>query len=330
MVAEVLELLRPVPAGVVVDATVGAGGHSAAILAAMPSVAVLAIDRDAEAVRESAARLARFGGRARVMHGRFDALTEIAAAEVPAWHAAPTTGTAPVVGVLFDLGVSSGQLDEPGRGFTFRSDAPLDMRMDRSEGRTAADVVNTLGEYELARLFAANGEGRNGRRIAHEIVTRRPLHTTGELARVVESATPAAARRRGHPAKRVFQAIRLEVNEELTMLSPAIDEALSLLAPGGRCVVLSYHSGEDRLVKERFATAASGGCKCPPELGCVCGARPTVRILTRGARSPSAAETSENPRSRSARLRAAEKLTDSPGAASDPVDPFAGPTGRAA
>ncbi|HZQ29041.1 MAG TPA: 16S rRNA (cytosine(1402)-N(4))-methyltransferase RsmH [Acidimicrobiales bacterium] len=304
MVDAVVDLLAPVPPGVVIDATIGGAGHATALLDAAPHLSVVGIDRDADAVQVARARLAPYGDRASATHARFDALAEVA-------RTAPSaTGTpAPVTGVLFDLGVSSPQLDRAERGFSYRADGPLDMRMDRSAARTAADVVNTYGEAELARLFADNGERRFARRIARAIVAARPMRTTDELVEVVRGAIPHAVRRTGgHPAKRVFQAIRIEVNDELDVLAPALDTAIDLLAPGGRVVILAYHSGEDRIVKERFVHAATGGCNCPPGLPCVCGATPVVRLLTRGARKPTAAEVAANPRAESARLRAVEKL----------------------
>jgi len=300
MVSEVVSMLEPVPAGLLVDATVGGGGHAAALLAALPDHKLIALDADAEAVAEASARLARFGDRARVMKARFDELP----VAVGSW--APGQ---PVAGVLFDLGVSSPQLDRPERGFSYRFDGPLDMRMDRSRETTAADLVNGLGVNELTELFVENGEGRFARRLAEGIVADRPIQTTSRLVEVIERSLPGAARKRpGHPAKRVFQALRIRLNEELDVLSSALESALDLLVPGGRCVVLSYHSGEDRLVKQCFLRAASGGCVCPPGLPCVCGAVPTVRVLTRGARMPSREEVARNPRAASARLRAAERL----------------------
>jgi 16S rRNA (cytosine1402-N4)-methyltransferase len=212
-------------------------------------------------------------------------------------------------GVLFDLGVSSMQLDDPERGFSYRGDGPLDMRADRRQSTTAADVVNGYDEGSLARVLARHGEERFAGRIARAVVAARPLSTTGQLAEIVRDAIPAPARRRGgHPAKRTFQAIRIEVNGELATLGAAIDRAIDLLVPGGRCVVLAYHSGEDRIVKDRFAEAVTGGCVCPPRLPCVCGAVPRVRLVWRGAHRPGPAELAANPRSESARLRAAEKL----------------------
>jgi 16S rRNA (cytosine1402-N4)-methyltransferase len=182
------------------------------------------------------------------------------------------------------------------------------MRMDREQTTTAAEVVNEMPIDRLTDLLRENGEGRMARRIATAIVAARPISSTTDLVDVVRAAVPAAVARRGHPAKRVFQALRIEVNRELDVLPVAIDAAIDLLAPGGRCVVLSYHSGEDRIVKERFLDASTGGCTCPPGLPCVCGAKPTVRLLNRGARKPSAAEVAANPRAESARLRAVERL----------------------
>jgi 16S rRNA (cytosine1402-N4)-methyltransferase len=316
MEAEVLDVLRPVPPGLVVDATVGGGGHAAALLRALPGIRVLGIDRDAAAVEAAGGRLAAFGSRATVRHARFDRLAELVAADNAAGRAS---------GVLFDLGVSSPQLDDPERGFSYRADAPLDMRMDRDDGRTAADLLNEIGERDLERLLASHGEERFARRITRAIVARRPISTTGQLADAVVDAVPAAARRRGHPAKRVFQALRVAVNEELELLGPALDDAIDLLVVGGRCVVLSYHSGEDRLVKERFAFAASGGCECPVALPCVCGAVPSVRLLRRGALLPSPAELERNPRASAARLRAVERIDSSGGEpASLPIELAAG------
>ena len=300
MVAEVLSMFEPVPGGVLVDATVGGGGHAAALLAALPAHDLIGLDADQAAVAEATETLREFGDRARVVKARFD---ELAAA------VGSSAQGRPVAGVLFDLGVSSPQLDRPERGFSYRFDGPLDMRMDRSRGVTAAELVNSLSLAELTRLFAENGEGRFARLVAEGIVASRPIETTARLVQVIERALPPVARKRGgHPAKRVFQALRIEVNEELDVLAAGLGAALDMLAPGGRCVVLSYHSGEDRLVKQCFLRAASGGCLCPPGLPCVCGAVGTVRILTRGARLPSAAESARNPRAASARLRAAERL----------------------
>ncbi|HZN15544.1 MAG TPA: 16S rRNA (cytosine(1402)-N(4))-methyltransferase RsmH [Acidimicrobiales bacterium] len=295
MVEEVEALLASVPPGVSVDATVGGGGHAAALLDARPDLRLIAFDRDADALAAAGNRLRRFGDRVIAFHhARFDQLA--------------TLVDGPVSAVLFDLGVSSPQIDRSERGFSYIGDGPLDMRMDQRDPLTAADVVNTYDERTLARLFADSGDNRLARRIAAAVVAARPFTSTGQLANVVAAAVPAPARRRGHPAKRVFQALRIEVNHELDVLAPAIDDAIDLLAPGGRCVVLAYHSGEDRLVKERFAFAATGGCTCPPRLPCVCGATPSVKLLNRGARKPGADEIAANRRAESARLRAIEKL----------------------
>lgn len=296
MVGEVLALFAPVPAGLVVDATVGGGGHAAALLGARPDLRLLGLDRDPAAVTAARRRLAPFGERVEVRHARFSALPDLVA-----------QSGAPVSGLLFDLGVSSPQLDVAARGFSFRGDAPLDMRMDPTAGPSAADLVNGAAVEELARLFAANGEGRLARRLARAVVAARPITTTGELADVVAAAVPAPARRRGHPARRVFQALRIAVNEELDELAAVLPVALDLLAPGGRLVVISYHSGEDRLVKAAFAEAERGGCTCPPGLPCVCGARPVHRLVFRGARKPSPGEVEWNHRAESARLRAVER-----------------------
>jgi 16S rRNA (cytosine1402-N4)-methyltransferase len=300
MVDEVVALFAPVPPGLVVDATIGGGGHADAILAAHPHLRVLGLDRDRDAVAASSHRLAQYGNRAVVRHGRFDRLIELAA------EAGAPGGT--VSGVLFDLGVSSPQLDRGSRGFSYRADAPLDMRMDPSEGPTAADLVNTMPEGELAQLFAANGEGRFARRIAHAVVAARPMRTTGELADVVRAALPAATRRTGgHPARRVFQALRVAVNEELEQLAEVVPASIAALAPGGRCIAISYHSGEDRVVKAAFGEAVTGGCACPPGLPCACGAVPLGRLVFRGARKPTQAEVGRNRRAESARLRAFER-----------------------
>lgn len=297
---EVVALFANVPRGYVIDCTVGGGGHSAAILEAHPHLSVLGLDQDEEAAIAASERLRSFGARAVVVQARSDELQRVVEEHV---------GDNDVAGVLLDLGVSSHQLDAGLRGFSYRSDAPLDMRMNRRSSFTAADVVNTYDHGRLARLFADNGERKFAGRIASAILASRPIETTAQLAEVVKSAIPAATRRHGgHPAKRVFQAIRIEVNDELAVLERTLDAALAVLGAGGRCVVLSYHSGEDRRVKERFLTASTGGCVCPPGLPCGCGAVPEVRLLNRGSRKPSAAEVAANPRAESARLRAVEKL----------------------
>lgn len=311
MLTEVLALLEPLPRGLLVDATLGGAGHAAAALEAFPGLELVGIDRDGDAVAAARARLAGFGDRARAYHARFDTLPAVVAAD----RARPGAPADPpgVVAVLFDLGVSSHQLDLPQRGFSYRAEGPLDMRMDATAGPTAAELLDGLDERGLARLLKAHGEARFAARIARAVLAARPLRTTAELAAAVDAAVPAAARRRGHPARRVFQALRVAVNDELDILPSAIDAAIDLLVPGGRCVVLAYHSGEDRIVKDRFLAAATGGCTCPPGLPCVCGAEPVVRLLNRGARKPGPAEVAASPRARSARLRVAERLDVAPG-----------------
>ncbi len=299
MVEEVVEVFRPVPEGLIVDATVGAGGHSAALLASRPDLSVIGLDRDEDALTMASAATARFGARVTLVHARFDTLADVVRG----------LGHDHVAGVLFDLGVSSMQLDRPERGFSYRGDGPIDMRMDRTEPFSAADVVNGYAFEPLAELIARYGGERFSARVARAIIAARPLSTTAELADVVRDAIPAAARRTGgHPARRTFQAIRMEVNAELAVIPRALDHALDLLVPGGRAAVLAYHSGEDRLVKQTFVTAATGGCTCPPGLPCVCGAEPDVRLLWRGVHKPSPAEVAGNRRAESARLRAVEKL----------------------
>ena len=317
MLAEVLDVFRGLPPGPVVDATVGAAGHSSALLDAFGDRTVVGLDRDADALEEASRALARFGDRAVLRHARFDSI----AATVG------ELGHRSVAGVLFDLGVSSMQFDRAERGFSYRADAPLDMRMDRRQALTAADVVNHYGVEQLADLLATHGGERFAGRVARAIVAARPVNTTLELADVVRVAIPAATRRRGpHPARRTFQALRIEVNEELAILAESVDQAVDVLAPGGRCAVLAYHSGEDRIVKQRFTEAATGGCLCPPSLPCGCGAQPTVSLVWRGARRPSDDEVASNPRAASARFRVAEKLApaDSDRSASDPVPPIPG------
>jgi len=300
---EVVELLTSVPPGVVVDATVGGGGHARLLLESRPDLRVLGIDRDRDAVAAAHTALADFGARARVVQGGFEDLASIVGSH---------TSEGKIVGILFDLGVSSPQLDRAERGFSYWADAPLDMRMDNSQPLTAADVVNGYPEVDLARLIRANGEERFAGRIARGIVERRPLRTTGELVDTVKDAIPARFRRRGgHPARRTFQAIRMEVNRELPSLSTALDESVHLLTPGGRVLVLSYHSLEDRMVKERFrAWAGTGPVEgyVPPHLPRpIVTHEPLVKILTRRPLRPSEREVAENPRAASAKLRAAER-----------------------
>jgi 16S rRNA (cytosine1402-N4)-methyltransferase len=287
---EVVSLFASAPAGVVVDATVGGGGHSAALLTAYPALSIVGLDRDPVALVATRERLGVFGVRVTLVQAPFASFGAAVDGELS--------------GVLFDLGVSSPQLDQANRGFSFRQEGPIDMRMDQTAGRTAAQLVNELPEGALASLFRENGEGRLAGRIARAIVAARPLTSTGQLADVVAAAVPAAVRRKGHPARRVFQSLRIEVNDELGQLAAALPVALERLTVGGVCAVISYHSGEDRLTKQIFAAAATGGCTCPPGLPCVCGAVVRHQLVFRGARKASALEVATNRRAESARLRA--------------------------
>ncbi len=327
MLDEVARIIDAGPGAVYVDATVGLGGHAERLAEmAGPSGRVLGLDRDPAALRAAGERLARFGERVTLVHSRFSRLAEAVreaglgpwggewGAEPesgrPGW--SPVTGR-PVNGILLDLGVSSAQLDVADRGFSFHGSAPLDMRMDpESGGPTAADLLESLPEDELARVFREYGEERWASRIASFVVrarVRARLRTAEDLVRVVKAAVPAAARREGpHPARRVFQALRIAVNGELAELERVLEQVPEVLAPGGRVVVISYHSLEDRLVKTRFRQAETG-CRCPPGLPeCRCGGRPTMTVLTRKPIVPSNQEVAENPRARSAKLRAAERL----------------------
>jgi len=311
----VVALFAPVPAGWIVDATLGGGGHAEALLDAEPTRRLLGLDQDAVAVSAAGARLARFGDRVRLAHVRFDHLAEVA------HDIARTGGGEGVSGVLFDLGVSSPQLDEAERGFSFRGDGPLDMRMDRRRARTAAELVNNMAAQQLADTIRRYGDERFAFRIARAIVAARPIETTGELARVVANAVPAPARRAGHPARKTFQALRIAVNEELEILADSLDQAIDLLTPGGRCIALAYHSGEDRIVKDRFRLAVTGGCECPPGLPCACGAVSTARFVKRGAEKASAEEIAMNRRSESVRLRVIEAIEPEPLSRSEMVGP---------
>jgi 16S rRNA (cytosine1402-N4)-methyltransferase len=303
MVDEITKVFEPVPAGVVLDATLGGGGHAERLLERYERLQILGLDRDELALVAARRRLSRFGDRLMVHHCRFDRLKDaMEAFSVPS-----------LSGALFDLGVSSPQLDQADRGFSYRHEADLDMRMDRSQAWSAADVVNGYPVDQLARVLQQYGDERFARRIAKAIEAARPIETTTELAAVVVTAIPAAARRTGgHPAKRTFQAIRIEVNGELDALAPAVDAAISSTVQGGRVAVISYHSGEDRIVKEHMRLAVTGGCACPPELPCVCEAIQTVRIVRGIPRTPSSTEQSENRRAASARLRVVERITDTP------------------
>jgi len=304
LLEEVTALLGAVPRGVVIDGTLGGGGHAAAILAARDDLVVLGLDRDPAALRAASAALARFGPRAVCRLARFSTMDE----EFEAARGAGELDAAlPVAGVLLDLGVSSHQLDVGERGFSYRHEGPLDMRMGPDEGQTAAEFLEHVDEQTLTALLADNGERRFARSIARSILASHPT-STAELASAVERAVPFAARRHGHVASRTFQALRIAVNGELEELAHGISAALGLLCEHGRLVVISYHSGEDSLVKSALRDAATGGCICPPQLPCVCGAVPTVRLVTRGSQKAGSAEIERNPRARSARLRAAVRL----------------------
>jgi 16S rRNA (cytosine1402-N4)-methyltransferase len=296
---EVLTVLDPRPGGCFIDATLGGGGHAEAILrATAPEGRLLGLDADPRAVARSAQRLAEFGGRAMLVHANFRHLAE----------AAQQHGFAAVDGILLDLGVSSFQLDDPDQGFSFRLEGPLDLRLDPTMGQSAAEVVNTLAEDELAEIIFRYGEERFARRIAHRIVVRRPLQSTTELAEVIEAAVGGRKGARLHPATRTFQALRIYVNAELQNLEAVLPQTLTLLRPGGVLAVISFHSLEDRIVKH-FLRRESSDCICPPRTPvCQCGHRAQVVVSERKGITPGAAEIARNPRSRSARLRCARRL----------------------
>jgi len=291
----IIDVFADVAPGTIIDATLGGAGHAVALLTSRADLRLVGIDRDAIARAAAVERLAPFGDRARVVAGTFSDLASVV-----------TEVDAPVVGVLLDLGVSSPQLDDPNRGFSFRADAPLDMRMDRSTGLTAAEIIATLDLRDLADLFRHHGEGRFAMAIARSVKDAEPV-TTNELVAAVERAVPVPARRRGHVATRVFQALRVVVNDEERELDDALRGAEAVLVDGGRLAVISYHSGEDRVVKSFLSDGASGGCACPVALGCVCGAVPRWRVRRNGAELATDAEIARNPRARSARLRLAER-----------------------
>jgi 16S rRNA (cytosine1402-N4)-methyltransferase len=304
MLDRCLELLAPALAGrqaVAVDATLGLGGHTEALLQAHPELTVVGLDRDPEALRRATTRLAAFGDRLRGVHCVYDELPDVL----------DGLGIGQVQAILFDLGVSSMQLDLGDRGFAYAHDAPLDMRMDQSEGRTAADVLNTASVGELTRILRQFGDERFAPQIARAVARERerePFTTSARLVDLIRDTIPAPARRTGgNPAKRTFQALRIEVNAELDVLRRAIPAALGRLAPGGRMVVLSYHSGEDRIVKAALSAATDppvphGLPVVPQEL------MPTARVLTRGSRKATEDEVLRNPRAASVRLRAVEKI----------------------
>jgi len=305
LVEEVLEILAPAPGSLHIDATLGGGGHAERILeAANPDGRLLGLDADPLAIARVDARLRpMYGDRLVLRQANFRELAEVA----------PGPGFGAVDGCLFDLGLSSYQLADRQRGFGFRAGGPLDMRFDTSRGVPASDLLASLDTAELTALFRRYGEEPKAPRIARAIVDARrvaPVATAEELAALVERVAPPnpRLRRRTHPATRVFQALRIAVNEELEALQAGLAAALDLLRPGGRLVVVSYHSLEDRIVK-RFFQAERRGCVCPPDVPvCVCGHDPRLRLLTRPSLTPTAAEIDVNPRARSARLRAAERL----------------------
>lgn len=311
----VVEFLSTAEGRVVIDCTLGYGGHAERILASgHPPRLLIGIDRDPDAVEASTKRLERFGARVRIFRSRFSELDSVLA----------EAGVASAGGILYDLGVSSPQIDVAERGFSYMHPGPLDMRMDPETTPTAEDVVNRYPADRLEAVLRRYGEERHARRIVREIIRRRPLRTTADLVAAVEAAVPrpggaarGRARREGHRARRTFQAIRIEVNRELDELEASLSKALQALDTpsaatdhGGRLVCISYHSLEDRVVK-RVIDGAAGGCVCPPDLPtCGCGARPLLKKLTRRVVRPSESEQRSNPRARSARLRAAERTTE--------------------
>ena len=301
LLEECLQALAIRPDGCYLDGTLGRAGHSLEILRRLTTGRLVGIDRDLAAIGAAGERLADFQDRVTLVHGNFRDLGRILR----------ETGTGPLDGMLFDLGVSSPQLDEARRGFSYMQDAPLDMRMDESEALSAADIVNTWSQGELRRVLYEYGEERYAPRIAQAIVRRRgdrPIETTGELVEVIRSAMPAAAlREKQHPAKRSFQALRIAVNGELEALPPMLAAAADGLKPGGRLAVITFHSLEDRIVKQTLRELATG-CTCPPQFPvCVCGKKPRLKLLTRKPVTPGPEELAENPRARSAKLRVAER-----------------------
>ena len=305
LLRETIDFLAPERGGLFVDGTVGLGGHSEAILNASTETRVIGIDLDAESLGLAQQRLASFGDRFRTAHANFRDIARVLA----------ESEEEQVSGILIDLGVSSLQLDTPHRGFSFRFDAPLDMRLNAQGGETAADLLRYLSEEEIARIIFEYGEERRSRRIAKRIVERReegnPLKTTKELAELVAKAVGYSRTQKIHPATRTFQALRIAVNHELEGLDRFVETAIDLLQPDGRFVAISFHSLEDRIIKQQLRRLA-GQCQCPPRVPvCSCGARQEVEILTRRPVTAGAIEIDENPRARSAKLRACRKLISS-------------------
>jgi 16S rRNA (cytosine1402-N4)-methyltransferase len=295
---EVLEYLRPESGRLYIDGTVGAGGHTAGLLgASAPDGRLLAFDRDPAAIAFSRKRLAEFDDRVVFVQASYADMTALA----------PGKGFGKVDGILLDLGLSSRQLEDAERGFSFSHDGPLDMRFDRSVGRSAADLVNTVSELALADIFRQYGEVKSSRRYARAIVHQRPIETTGQLADLILQET-GGRRGRIHPATQVFQAIRIVINDELGMLERGLNAAVELLNPGGRLAVISFHSLEDRLVKN-FIRDQSRDCICPPHQPiCTCETQPTLKAVTRKIVRPTEEEIVLNPRSRSAKMRVAERV----------------------
>jgi 16S rRNA (cytosine1402-N4)-methyltransferase len=304
----ILDLLTPAlqrPGAVHLDGTLGMGGHAEGVLERFPGCTVVGIDRDREALALSQERLSRFGDRFRPIHSVYDEVAQVVA----------DLGLGPLDGILFDLGVSSLQLDEADRGFAYRVDAPLDMRMDQSTGATAADVLNTYSADELTRILREYGEERFARKIAGAVVREResqPFTSSARLVELLRRVIPMSSQRQsGHPAKRTFQALRIEVNDELAVWRRAIDAAIDVLAVGGRIAVLSYHSLEDRVTKRAFAAGATSST--PPGLPVELPEHaPYLSLVTRGAEEPPDSEVTTNPRAASARLRVAERVRATP------------------
>ena len=297
---ETIRSLAIRPEGTYIDGTMGGGGHSEAILKQLTTGRLLSIDQDPDAIQAAGKRLAPYPQSIRV-RGNFSQMAELARAQ----------GIDAVDGVLLDIGVSSYQLDTPERGFSYHHDAPLDMRMSK-EGPSARDLVNTLGQQELADIIFRYGEDRSARRIAQGIVQAReqaPIETTAQLAEIIKASVPAAVRRgEGHPARKTFQALRIAVNGELDRLREGLQAGFGLLKPGGRLAVITFHSLEDRIVKQQMHDWCQG-CICPKDFPvCVCGRKPQGTLVYKKGRAPSEAEVAENPRARSARLRVIEKL----------------------
>ncbi len=306
LLKETINFLQPRPGGIYIDGTVGAGGHAAALLeASAPDGQLFGFDRDERALTIAYERLSHFGERVRLFQTNFDQLGRVA----EMYHLPRADG------ILLDLGVSSMQLDEAARGFSFQAEAPLDMRMDQSSGQTAADLVNGLPEEELANLIYNYGDERRSRRIAKVIVAARPVESTKALAELIASAIPTGggtrkrqSKPRIHPATRTFQALRIAVNDELGALERTLPQAIEQLKPGGRLAVISFHSLEDRIVKQYFKQEARD-CICPPEqIICTCKHKATVKILTKRPLTATANEIDRNPRARSAKLRVAELI----------------------